>query len=66
MLAQHGCGLVCEGDFIKMVLNVRNLMADNVLYERISRQSINYVRAYHDKDKVIQDYEQALLSVWNC
>ena len=63
MLATYGSGLACHEDFEKFKANVCALMMDTDLYDRLSRQAMAYVRAYHDKDLIIPQYESALLAV---
>jgi glycosyltransferase involved in cell wall biosynthesis len=62
MLSQHGGGLVCGDDFGRLEENVRRLMTDNGLCEKLGRNAQVYVRKHHAKDTIIREYEQALSS----
>jgi len=42
---------------------LRQLMTDNQVYAELSRNSLGYVRQYHNKDEAAQKYEQALEEV---
>lgn len=63
MLSQHGCGQKCEGDLDRLKTMVRLLMTDTRLYAETSARCLDYVRAYHGKEKIISQYEKALLSL---
>lgn len=63
MLSQHGCGQLCDGDFMRFKDNIYASMNDDSLNARLGRQSLEYVRANHDKDVIVPRYEQALISV---
>jgi len=63
MLSQHGCGITCGGDFEHFVESVRRLMTDDALYAQMSVAALHYVRAYHDKDIIIPQYEKAFQEV---
>ncbi len=63
MLSQHGCGITCGGDFENFVESVRRLMSDDALYTQMSTSALHYVRANHDKDMVIAQYEKAFREV---
>lgn len=63
MLSQHGCGIVCGGNFERFVENVQRLTTDDGLYTEMSAASLNYVRTCHDKDIIIAQVEQVFLEV---
>ena len=63
MLSGHSCGLVCGSDLHQCEANLRRLMSDDKVYAEMSQKSLQYVRKYHDKDLVVQKYEQALEAV---
>jgi len=42
---------------------VRVFMTDTERYAAASTCCVNYVRTYHDKDKIIPQYEHALASL---
>jgi glycosyltransferase involved in cell wall biosynthesis len=63
MLSQHSCGFACENDVDKCEATIRRLMADEHLYAELSRNSLEYVCTYHDKNLVAQKYEEALDAV---
>jgi glycosyltransferase involved in cell wall biosynthesis len=65
MLSQHGCGLLCDGDFGKLEANVHRVMNDHALRAQMGKRALQYVRIYHDKDIIIPKYEQVLHSVIN-
>lgn len=62
MLSQHGCGLLCEGDFERLKESVRQLMTGSSLYADMGARCLEYVHTYHDKEKVIKEYEKAILA----
>jgi glycosyltransferase involved in cell wall biosynthesis len=63
MLSRHGCGLACEGDFHRFKRDICQLMDDEARYHTLSEQALRYVRQYHDKDMILEQYERFLLSV---
>ena len=63
MLTQHHCGLVSENSLDPCEENVGRLMRDDALYTELSENCLRYVRKYHDKDEIVQKYEQALEAV---
>jgi glycosyltransferase involved in cell wall biosynthesis len=63
MLSQYGCGQQCGGDLGRLKENVRLLMTDTRLYAEMSGRCLDYVRVYHDKEKIISQYEKALADV---
>ncbi len=63
MLSQHSCGFACENDLDKCEAIIRQLMADDQMYAKLSRCSLEYVRQHHDKNSIGQKYEQALEAV---
>ncbi len=60
ILSRHGCGLWCDEDFERLKENVRQLMTMPSLYAETSARCLEYVRTYHDKDKIIAQYEDVL------
>lgn len=62
MLSKHGCGLLCTGDFERLKENVCRFMTVSSLYEEASAHCLEYVRTYHDKDKIMTQYESTLIS----
>jgi len=63
MLSQHGCGQQCDDDLDRLKETVRLLMHDTQLYAQTSARCLDYVRTYHDKEKIISQYEKALEGV---
>jgi glycosyltransferase involved in cell wall biosynthesis len=63
MLSRHSCGIVCGNDLDRCEASLRQLMADDKFYTGFSQNSLYYVRKHHDKDLVVQKYEQALEAV---
>jgi glycosyltransferase involved in cell wall biosynthesis len=63
MLLRHGCGLTCNDDINLLEKNVRLLMTDSAQYAEASACCLDYVRTYHDKDKIIPQYEKALAAL---
>jgi glycosyltransferase involved in cell wall biosynthesis len=63
ILSRHGCGVVCRGDLEEMIEKVGTLMADSELCARLGRQAQEYVQRVHDKDRIVPQYEEALMSV---
>ncbi len=63
MLSQYGCGQQCDGDLDHLKEKVRLLMHDTQLYAQTSARSLDYVRTFHDKEKIISQYEKALAEV---
>jgi glycosyltransferase involved in cell wall biosynthesis len=63
MLSRHGCGITCGGDFEHLVEGAQRLLTDNDLYTTTSAAALHYVRTYHDKDIVIEQYERAFRKV---
>ena len=57
MLSQHGCGIACGGDFERFVQNVQRAMTDSQLYANMRAACLQYVKKYHDMEKVIPQYE---------
>lgn len=65
MLSLHSCGLVSGNDLDTCEENIKQLMKDDQLYDELSRNSLRYVCQYHDKEKIVQKYEQALENVFS-
>lgn len=63
VLSRHSCGLVSGNDLDTCEENISRLMRDDKVYAELSRNSLKYVRRFHDKDMVIQKYERALETV---
>lgn len=63
MLSLHRGGITCGGDFELFTRNVRLLMENNALYSKLSANAFNYVRAFHEKEIVIKQYANALMSI---
>lgn len=60
MLSRHGCGVTCNDDVDSMINNIHEFMTKTDRYQEASHNCQTYVRAYHDKNLVIRDYEQAI------
>jgi len=60
MLSKHGCGVTCNDDLDAMIKNIHELMTKTDRYVEASHNCESYVRAYHDKNLVIRDYEKAI------
>ncbi len=58
MLSQHGCGIASGDDLERLSETVRRMMTDAELYARASAACQRYVRAYHDQERIIPQYEQ--------
>jgi glycosyltransferase involved in cell wall biosynthesis len=63
IISKHGCGLLCNGDFAQLKESTRLLMENPERCAEIGARGIAYVAAYHDKRKLIGDYERAIMSV---
>lgn len=63
MLSERGCGVVCGGDLACVARNLRELMTDATRYARLSQTSLAYVRAVHDRNVIIPQYERALATL---
>ena len=63
MLSHHACGLVCGNNLDQCEASLTQLMTDDEMYAELSKNSVQYVRKYHDKDEAAQKYEQALQAV---
>lgn len=63
MLTEYGCGRFCNGDFEAMKLALPELVkTDN--YAKASANGLDYVRKYHDKTLIAEQFEKALLSLF--
>ena len=63
MLSRHFCGLVSGDNLDACEENISQLMRDDKVYAELGRNSLKYVRRFHDKDKIIHKYERALETV---
>jgi hypothetical protein len=63
MISKHECGLLCGGDFERMRENVRLMMTTPSLYAAKSANCLQYVKTHHDKNNIIKEFEDVLLSV---
>jgi glycosyltransferase involved in cell wall biosynthesis len=63
MLTEYGCGAFCEGDLEKAKQNITSLMTNNSLCAALGKRSFEYVQEFHDKDKIVQQYEIAIKSI---
>ena len=64
MLSQYHCGVACKDDFEVFKQTIQSLMTDTQLYEKYSRQSLDYLKKHHDKDIIIPKYEEVLLELY--
>ena len=65
MLTKHGCGATCNDHMDKLIEQVRLYMSNSELYEQASSRCLSYVSAYHNKEKVVLEYEHAIQSLLN-
>jgi len=63
MISKHECGLLCDGDFERLKENVRLLMTTPSFYAARSANCLQYIKTHHDKDKIIKEFEDVLVSV---
>ena len=63
MLSQHGCGVSCNDDMGLLIRNIRSFMTDPAQYAAASAHCVDYVRTYHSKEQIIQQYENALIAL---
>ena len=63
MLSGCGAGAVCGGEFEMLKTEICELMGNYSLYENKSKRALEYVRNYHDKDKIIPQYESAFARI---
>lgn len=66
MLSQHGCGLCCHGNLGQLVQHIQDLMTNSARHAHISSRCLDYVQTYHDKEKIIPQYEQILGNILTC
>lgn len=64
MLAEHGCGRACRGDFERLVGEVSLLMKDEEQYRGAGDCGRAYLAAHHNKDVLVPRYREALLHLW--
>lgn len=63
MLSAHGCGVICNGDFEKMVVQVNDLLQDHEKYSKIALKCLKYIKSFHDQDVIIGKYLQLIRSM---
>jgi glycosyltransferase involved in cell wall biosynthesis len=61
MISQHGCGLLCNGDFDLLVENVSRLMTDQTCYSKMASACTDYVSKHHEKSVVARRYHDAIV-----
>jgi len=62
MISSHGAGLLCNCDFDRLKENVRFLMENPGRCAEIGVKGLAYVTNYHDRSRLVSDYEQAIMS----
>ena len=63
MLSKHGCGTTCSDDLSIMGEIIQQFMTESDLYHRASKKCLQYVKTYHDKEIIVSQYEEALISL---
>jgi len=63
MLTLHGCGATCNDHMDKLIEQVRLYMSNSEKYEQASGQCLTYVSTYHDKEKIVLEYERVIQSL---
>ena len=63
MLSNHHCGIFCDDDQSILLENINVLMNDEQAYAEYSANILNYVREYHDRGKIIDQYEEVLRNI---
>ena len=63
MLSNHHCGIFCDDDQRLLLKNINVLMNDEQVYAEYSANILNYVREYHDRGKIIDQYEEVLRNI---
>jgi glycosyltransferase involved in cell wall biosynthesis len=63
MLARHGCGAVCDGDFDRLEREVSLLMSDRNRHLHASNCCRAYLERFHDKDILVPKYREVLLNL---
>jgi glycosyltransferase involved in cell wall biosynthesis len=65
MLTQYGCGVFCEGNLENTQQNIACLMTNDSLWAEFGKRSLDYVTEFHDKEKIVKEYELALNKIFN-
>lgn len=63
MLSQHGCGFACGEDFDLFTESTSRLMGNKTLYSKTSASCLEYVRTFHDKEIIMDQYEEVFRKV---
>jgi glycosyltransferase involved in cell wall biosynthesis len=64
MLTDHGCGVVCDGEFEKMISGVSLLMNNNAEYVRTSNNCRPYILQYHKKESVVRGFRESVFELF--
>jgi len=65
IISRHGSGLLCYNDPAALVTSIQRMMTEPDLYQGASENILNYLRQYHDKDKIIPQYESVFRTFSN-
>jgi glycosyltransferase involved in cell wall biosynthesis len=63
MLSRYSCGMSCNDDLELLEKAIRLFMTTPERYAEASACCLDYIRTYHDKDKIIPQYENALATL---
>lgn len=63
MLTGHGAGFTCNDDTALVQRRIDQLLLDDVLYQEIAARAQDYVRTFHDKDRIVDELERYLGSL---
>ena len=64
MISRHGCGLLCNDDVDQLRENIQKVMSDPELCAHLGSRIFQYVKQYHDKDRIIPQYEEVFRSIF--
>jgi glycosyltransferase involved in cell wall biosynthesis len=63
IISQHGCGMLCNDDSGILVANIHKMMTETDFYRKTSTNILTYLQQFHDKEKIIPQYEEVFQSV---
>ena len=63
IISQHGCGILCNDNPASLVANIHKMMTETDFYRKTSTNILTYLQQFHDKEKIIPQYEEVFQSV---
>lgn len=64
VITNHKCGIVCNNCYNKMVNNLKLLLTNQDLYNKLSENALRYAKEHHDIDKISMKWINLLIKLY--